>query len=201
MAEHVLEVHEVTEPPIDGHVDARDIAAYVDETATPPVRALVESHIITCAACRDEVVDVSRIARSAPRDGARRHMWIGAAAAAVLLVVLLRPPAVTDEYPRHRETPVTTTVAPVAIAPAGLVDAAPTFLWSAVPHADRYRIRIFDGSGSVIWERETGDTVASTDSLTFVPGRSYFWKVEAHAGFDRSTTTELIEFSVSDPRR
>lgn len=200
MAEHVLDVPEVTEPPIDGHVDARDVAAYVDGTATPAVRALVDAHLVTCAACRDEVMDVSRIAAFAPRERVPRRIWIGAAAAAVLLVVLLRPSTTPDERLTHRDAPVTTTVAPVAIAPAGLVDAAPGFVWSSVPHADRYHIRLFDAAGSVLWERETADTVAMADSIRVVPGRAYYWKVDAHAGFNRSTTTELIEFSVRDRR-
>jgi hypothetical protein len=54
----------------------------------------------------------------------------------------------------------------------------------------------------VIWQGETRDTVLTPPPpVALRLDRSYYWKVEAQTGFQRSTSTELVEFSIRSQRR
>jgi hypothetical protein len=91
------------------------------------------------------------------------------------------------------------TAAPRPIAPVDTVAGVAAFTWSSVPQADRYRVRLFDADGTVIWERETAETVATLPSVVGLRAQlRYYWKVEAHSGFDRWAASDLVEFV---PRR
>ena len=183
----------------DQHLDPKDVVAYVDGIAPPSERARIESHLVTCAECRDEVADAGRIIATLPRPrSARRTVIVSAAAIAATLLVFLWPGADSDlTTRRHRESPVTTTIAPTIVTPIGAVESADRFVWSSVPHAGFYELRIFDPDGSVIWQGQTRDTVLTTPSTVGLrTSRLYYWKVEAHTGIERSTSTELVEFSI-----
>jgi NAD(P)-dependent dehydrogenase (short-subunit alcohol dehydrogenase family) len=69
-----------------------------------------------------------------------------------------QPVASAVDEATHREQSVTTTAAPNLVAPAGAVAAADTFRWSNVPHADRYRLTLYDRDATVVWEAEGSDT-------------------------------------------
>src|SRR5438445_8410772 len=185
----------------DQHLDPNDVAAYIDGTAPPSERARIESHLVTCAECRDEVADAGRIIATLPRPrSARRTVVVSAAGIAAMLLVFLWPRA--DLTTRHRESPVTTTIAPTVLAPIGAVESANRFVWSSVPHAGLYELRIFDPDGSVVWQGQTRDTVlAPPPTVGLRADHSYYWKVEAHTGIDRSTSTQLVEFSIRAQRR
>jgi hypothetical protein len=180
-----------------------EIAAYVDGVASADVRSRIDTHLTECLDCRDEIVDASRIAATMSRTKrARTTIWIPAAVAAALVFILVRPNFVRDPGMEHREAPVTTTGLPRALAPVGIMDSLPRLLWTSVPNADRYQVRVFSADGSVLWEQATTDTVASLPStIDIQAGRTYYWKVEAHTGFDRRAASKLIEFSVRNPRR
>lgn len=203
MAQQVSEAPAVSELPSEYHLQPEEIAAYIDGIATGEVRTRLESHLAACDDCRSELVDASRIVAALPRArGMRGRVWMPAAAAAAIVLLLAWPRTVREPSVQHREAPVTTTIAPRAIAPIGAVDSATALVWSSVPYRDRYRVRVFDAAGSVIWETETIDTITSVPmSVSLRPGRSYYWKVEAQTGFGRSAATELIEFSVRQARR
>ncbi len=188
----------------DKHLQPDEIAAYVDGAAVGDARALVERHLAICAECRAEVAEVSQIVRTMP--GGRRPSWrvlVPAAAAAVLIVMWAAP--LRDSPPAaavHRDETVTTTVAPRPNAPAGVVDRATALRWTGVPGAMRYRVRLFAPDGTMIWERETSDTIAALpDSVMPRAGRAHYWKVEAHTGFDRWVSSELTEFTVRERAR
>lgn len=182
------------------HLEAQEIAAYVDGAISGDRYAAIQAHLATCAECRVEVFDVSRIVRSAPseRSSTRpwaRRIWISTAAAAAVVVVLAKIWIPQPETaPVHRgETQ--TAVAPRALAPAGQVDGVTTFVWSSVPQTESYHIRLFDSQGTVLWEEQTTDTVGKLPrSVLLRPGRSYYWKVVARTGFDRETASDLTEF-------
>ncbi|HEY3112623.1 MAG TPA: zf-HC2 domain-containing protein [Gemmatimonadaceae bacterium] len=186
------------------HLDPRDIAAYVDRAATPSERARIESHLVTCPECRAEVSEAAHIIYTLPRArGVRRGVLITTAGIAAVLLVFLLPR--TDRQIgklQHREAGVTTTVAPVILAPVGAVESADVFTWSSVPHADRYELRVFDSNASVVWQTETTDTVVSIPrTVSLRPGVSYYSKVQAHTGIERSTSTDLVEFLIRGPPR
>jgi hypothetical protein len=128
-----------------------------------------------------------------------------AIAAALILMVatsgdragVSRQVASGSDLKPHREPSLATTAAPYLIAPTGEAAAADTFRWSAVPHADRYRVTVFDRDGAVMWEAEASDTaVAPPRSLALAAGATFLWKVEARTGWDRWVASELVEFSV-----
>jgi hypothetical protein len=188
----------------DQHLEPREVAGYVDRVLPDTERARIEAHLATCPECRSEVADAGRIIATLPRPRhIRRGVMVSAAGIAAMLLVFLWPRADRDLGNRqHRESPVTTTIAPRVIAPIGGVESVDRFVWSSVPHAGLYTLRIFDPDGSVIWQGETPDTVLTPPPPVGLRlDRSYYWKVEAHTGFQRSTSTELVEFSILSQRR
>lgn len=186
------------------HLQPMEVASYVDGVASADSRARIEQHLVECAACRDEVLDASRVSASLARAKfGYPRLWIPAVVVAAALVLMVRSdaPPIRDRAGEHREAPVTSTIAPRAIAPIGLADSVAVLLWSSVPHASRYQVRLFDGDGSVLWKRETTDTAADLPAtIALRSGRTYFWKVEAHTGFGRTAATELIEFTIRESR-
>jgi hypothetical protein len=198
------EEREVTAGEFERHLRPDEVAAYADEGLPADVRAQLQAHMATCAECRAEVADVITIAGPVRQiQRANRPVWIAAAAAAAVVLLLVWPRGGNElREPQHREAPVTATVAPRAVAPIGTVDSAPVLVWSSVPYADNYRVRLFDREGSVIWERETADTVSSPPgALRLRAGASYYWRVEARTGFDRVVSSELIEFTLRSGSR
>jgi hypothetical protein len=185
-----------------GHLESGEVAAYLDRTLPPSDQSRIEEHIADCDVCRAELVEVARLLRTQPR----RRGWympigVAAAAAAVLLLVWPRPMEEPAVSPRYREPVVTTTVAPSVIAPRGASIAAPRFVWTEVPRADRYRLAVFDGTGRVVWETETRDTTAVLPgSIRLREGASYFWKVEAQTGWNRWVGSDLVQFSLGRTR-
>ena len=182
----------------DRHLEPHEIAAYVDGDVGGEQRVFIDAHLAACSECRTEVADVSRIVRTAPTTrGVSRRIWIPAAAAALALL-WVAPRALRDPGPpQHREEAVTMTVAPRAISPVGSVDTAGALVWSSVPYANSYRVRLFDADGTLLWEREAADTlVPIPDSIALRPQLLYYWRVEAHTGFDRRAESDLVEFRV-----
>lgn len=197
--------------PVERHLEVDETAAYVDGGVTGAERARMEAHLAACADCRAEVADVHRIVRSGGTSrGRATRVWIPAAAAAVLALMWAAPRALRQlGEPQHREEAVTMTVAPRPLIPVGSVDTVSALVWAAVPSANSYRVRVFDADGTLLWERETADTVAAVpDSILLtpqgfllVPQRSYYWRVEAQTGFDRWAASELTEFRLQRDRR
>lgn len=179
----------------DAHPDAAQVAAFVDRTADASVRRSIEAHLASCADCRAEVSDIVHIVAGARRRRNRPAWMAGVAAAAAIMLIAW--PRGGDRSPAvHRERPVTTTIAPAAVQPVGTADSMPALLWTAVPHADRYRVRVFAADGSVVWERESADTILAVPaSAGLRAGETYYWNVEAHIGFDRRVASELVGFS------
>jgi hypothetical protein len=131
-----------------------------------------------------------------------------AAAAIVLVAVRSDSPSGssvagrTSGTPVYRDQAVTTTAAPRLIAPIGVVPAIDSLRWTSVPHADRYRVTVFDRDGNTAHEAQTADTtLALPPPLAFARGQLYLWKVEARTGWDRWVGSELVEFTVSSPQR
>ena len=188
---------------LNRHLEPNEIASYVDGDVPGEVRASIEAHLADCAECRAEVAEVSRIVRTAPSaGGVSRRVWIPAAAAAALALLWVGPRAFRDQGPaEHRDEAVTSTVAPHPITPIGSVATATALVWSSVPYANNYRVRLFGTDGTVLWEREGMDTIVSIpDSIRLQPRVPYYWRVEAHTGFDRRAESDLVEFRLRGGR-
>ena len=188
-------------------LDDDTLAALAEGTIDPTTRAAVLPHLAGCARCRGAVASVARaladsgVAREVRGvEGAGRHRFyriaLPLAAAAALLLVLAWPRQTNDGGPPHRDPPPDAS-APVPIAPIGVVANATPLLWTAVAGADRYRVTLSDARGVVLYETQLADTVAALpDSIVLVAGRSYVWIVDARTGFDRWSTSRLVEFSI-----
>jgi putative zinc finger protein len=184
-----------------GHLSGEDVAAYLDRAVAETDRARIEEHLAECGVCRLEVVDVHRVLRK--HSLTRRWVrGIGIAAAAAALLLVFGPLALRQETgPTYREPPVTTAAAPTPLAPRGAVTAVSPLTWSAVPRADRYRVRVYDAAGNIMWEAETPDTATAVpEAVSLVAGEAYYWKVEARTGVDRWAASDLTRFTIGPAR-
>jgi len=182
----------------DMHPGADDLAAYLDCRLDDLARAEVEAHVAWCDECRAELREVSGILRTDGAKPRRRLAWIGpavaAAAAIVLLVAYPREPSSLDEGPAHRDAPGVVDPAPVLTSPAPDSEdpGARILRWTRVERADRYRVSVFNGAGTVVWRTETPDTsVSLPDAAGLVVGTSYLWRVDARVGIDRWLESRL----------
>lgn len=178
------------------HLAPAEVVGFVDRTADADARRRIMLHLASCGECRAEVAEVSILVRSTGQRH-RQPGWLAGVAAAALVAMLVWPRDAGEPPLEHREAPVTTTIAPAPRYPVGVVDSAPTVAWTAVPYADRYRLRLFTADGTVLWERESSDTALAIPTTTHLRiGETYYWNVEAQIGFDRTVTSELVAFSV-----
>jgi hypothetical protein len=185
----------------DAHLSSQELAALLDRGLSVAGRMRAELHLAACADCRHEAAAVSRILRTAPSP--RRVLMplgLAAALAALLLVPRLQ---VRREPPDRvsREPSVTTAVTPLAIAPRGAMPAVGRLVWSMVPHADRYRVKVMDENGTSVWQGETADTITVLpDSVRLAAEGLYFWQVEARIGWERWVASDLQDFTVQRGR-
>ena len=193
-------------------LDDDTLAALADGSLDAAARAAVLPHLAACARCRGVLASVTRaladasVAREvAAVEGVGRRRFfrivVPLAAAAVLLLVFAWP-RLKNDGDSHRGPPVSV-AAPVPLSPIGAVAEANVLQWTTLAGADRYRVTLFEAGGRALYETERIDTVATLpDSIRLVPGRSYVWMVEARIGFDRWSTSRLVEFLIvgSAPR-
>jgi len=153
-------------------------------------------------------LDGARSLRALHRPGVRTAL----ASAAVTVVVagaLLRPDpsARTDatavEAPAlHRESAITTTTAPRILGPGGPTTIDDSLRWTAVPHADRYQVMVFDREGTLVWDPQTSATsLPLAAHLRRDTTTTYLWKVEARTGWDRWVASEWEYLTIGMPER
>lgn len=196
-------------------LEEQAIADFVEGRLGAEARAPVVAHLLTCARCRAVAQATSRlladpaVAREIPRAGppAAERRWrhwslpLGVAAAAAVLLLVWPSTNDTGSTPGLRE-PTDTGTVPVGIAPRGSVARVDRLVWSSVPRAERYRLRLYDNEGAVLWTAETTDTsVALPDSVVLAPRVTYFWKVEAQTGWRRWVASDLVEFQLTGSQR
>lgn len=181
------------------HLTDDDVAAYLDRRLVGDDQDRVEAHLAWCTECRSEIGAISAILRRRP---ATRRRWVtfgpAAAAAAAIILLVAMPDRAPDEAatPAHRDAP-TTTAVPIHISPQGIVLTADAFIWHRSERADRYRMTLFDVSGSVMWRTETADTTAVLpDTVGLTMGATYLWRVDTRIGIDRWVETELQQFTI-----
>jgi hypothetical protein len=182
------------------------IADFVEGQLTPEARAPLVAHLLTCARCRSLVAAAGRLLADESVSGeiprAQERRWwrwslpLGlAAAAAVLLLVWPRSTSDIEPVPGLRERPVAGAVTPLLIAPRASVARVDRFVWSSVPQVDRYRLRLYDDQGALLWSAEAADTAVSLpDSVRLSAPAIYFWKVEAQTEWQRWASSDLVEF-------
>src|SRR3954466_1622973 len=188
----------MTEPPEpDAHMDAHQIAGYIEGTLDPEARAGAERHLADCEECTSELAAVSRL-----RPRARRPArWLGltAAAAAAIAIVVVGPRLgrqAPDTTPPERGDPAAA-AATALVAPAEGVTLreSPVFVWRAVPGAATYRISVTRADGDSVWSAAVRDTTARAPEGTLVPGTDvYYWYVDALVADGRSVAGPTHQF-------
>jgi hypothetical protein len=201
------------------HLDELAIATFAEGGATGDARAAAIAHFVTCTSCRAQLAElcaalkddaiVAELGFVTPRPstfqwsaGSRRGLIGGLAAAALVIAVVgtrvLNNNATTDGTAALRDESGAMSVAPTIIAPVTIAADTSAFRWSRVPGADRYRVSVFSADGVVVWETQTGDTIAAAPSPSPLRrGERYLWKVEARTDFDRWVSSRLAEFQVA----
>jgi anti-sigma factor RsiW len=159
------------------HVDANDLAAYVEDRLDGAERARVEAHLADCADCRADAVAALR-ARSRP--GAAWRWTVPALAAAVILVLAVprarRTPVAVDH---ERGAPPATVqlVAPDIGVVLPLADVQ--LVWRSVAAGTDYRVTVTGEDGTRIYAMSTRDTVVDVPSTSLRPAGRYLWTVDA----------------------
>lgn len=206
----VLQAGKGPDVPTPQCLDDDTMAALAEGALEPALRDAALPHLAACPRCRATVASVARVLRDAsvaraalavePGAWRRRVYRIAAIAlpAAAAVVLILASPRIPEEGESiHRAPTITAAPAPAPASPVGVVSDVRTLRWAAVPSADRYRVTLFDTEGRVLHEAEVvGASAVLPDSVVLVPGARYLWKVEARTGFDRWTSSELVEFSI-----
>jgi len=184
------------------------IADFVEGRLAPQMRAPVFAHLLTCGRCRALVKAssdfVTTVAGSVPQKRTVWQRWALPAglAAAAMLTLLLLPRSPDGDSPILREPPLTNTIAPVPLEPHGTVTRVERLVWSSVPNAQRYRVRLYDDQGGVVWQMQTTDTTASLGGTVRIsPAATYFWRVEAETEWRRWAASDLTEFRVAQRPR
>jgi len=189
-------------------LDPELVAALAEGSLQADARARALRHVAGCASCRRAVASVADALADGPItheieviDGRRRRTgrvlrtaapW---AAAATILLLLWSPAG--DDPATHRAGD-GTGQSPVPRGPVGMVADARVFDWSRVPGSDLYRVTVFNAAGAVIYETQGSDTtLALPDSVRLEDRQPYLWKVQARTGWDRWTSSELVEFTIA----
>jgi len=201
-------------------LDELSIADFVMGRLGTEAREPVVAHLLSCGRCRGVVKATGRLladpalgpelsgATRAPtgRRWRRLSLPLGLAAAAALVLLLVPPRGDDGAMPGLRDSTTDTTLAiagaPTPIAPRGFVVRVDRLVWSSVRSSERYRLRLYDEEGAVLWTLETADTlVALPDSVKLVPRGTYFWKVEARTEWRRWAASDLVEFTIGEASR
>ena len=173
------------------HLSSEALAGYLDDDLPGEEQRQVELHLASCPECREELAEVRGIQLRHRRQWARL-LVPAAAAAAVLLAIALPRQATTPSdirSGRNDELP----LGIVSPAPSAEISRGPiTFIWrSAGPDAS-YAFTLQEADGSVVWTSTVADTVTvSPDSVTFTPGLTRFWFVDALLPDGRSRSTGI----------
>lgn len=193
-------------------LDEMTIAALAEGVETDDSRAAAMAHLVTCASCRSQLTELRAALNDAemtdalPRPGTTRRLRstitrvsaAGLAAAAALVFTIGRNWTQRETAAPMRDETGALVVAPLAVSPVDMVSGTLVFRWSAVPRANRYRVRVFKPDGVVVWETLTSDTTAVPPSpMILQRGTHYLWKVEARTDFDRWVGSALTEFQLS----
>jgi hypothetical protein len=202
----------------DSCLDADSIAALADGAASGD--AAVLAHVASCARCRERLAsatealndqsvqsELTKLERGDPRAVPASRRWLvmaGLAAAAALVVVIgplksFRDSGAAVELPLNRDPSITSSPAPRIVSPTSQNVSEP-LRWTSVPHADLYRIRVWNPSGDVVWSTESRDTMVAVPRELAANTR-YLWEVEARTGWDRWVTSDLVELTLRDSRR
>lgn len=184
------------------HLTENELAGFLDNDLSPEERGRVEAHLDACHACRDELVEVTRLvahnhetgSATGPSQEEESRGWrrsagiVGVlAAAAVVTVVLVQPGEVALDGPTHElERSGIEGVGQLAVhAPrndAMVARQELRFVW-ADHGTESYRITVTAEDGALIWSHSLADTtVVPPADIELPPEDRLYWYVDAVSG-------------------
>lgn len=207
------------------HLDANDVARYVDGRIGEAERQDVEAHLAECPECSERVAaahgsleelreqeppaldpEVRRKAEALGAEGNgerdERHSAVRPAAIAGVLVLLL---GLAGVLYWHLQGPGSTRLRSptegevlTARAPAdgARVSEPPVLAWEEVSGAFAYRVTLYAPDGTVLWEKDTTTTrVPLPADVSLTEGRRYLWRAAALHSEGRELRSNLRTFT------
>lgn len=180
------------------HVDAHDVAGYIDGGLSAPDRERVAAHLADCDACRAEVAAIrGAIGTETPRYGTR---WVAAGAAAALaglvfLGSLLQTQGAGEPVLRAtgESSQTIVTVEPDSVVSGDVL----RFTWRSVGEEATYTVRVTGTDGVLVWSRaQLRDTTVTAPADILRPGASYFWSVEGLRADGRAFASRTRPFTL-----
>lgn len=183
------------------HLDPREISAYLEQRLSPADKERVQAHLVECASCRAEVVEVVDLMKAHEREAPRKR-WLlaGGLAAAAIATVLIGVPALreTGEAPDSLRAPEAAAVRE-AVRSVEVIAPSPdrpvprgdlVFEWETVGDDAAYRLTVADAGGRTLWSLETHETRAiPPQDLDLPTGETYLWYVDAVLADGTTATT------------
>ena len=160
------------------HVDANDLAAYVNRQLDAAARTRVEAHLADCAACRADALAALRARPKARMSWRVAAPALAAAAVAILVLPRLRQEPAPVDLERGGSAPIAVTLAaPDTGATLAFADVA--LAWRPAALDADYRVTVTVEDGSVAFTGSTRDTVATVPAASLRPATRYLWVVDA----------------------
>ena len=177
----------------------RELHLRADEVVAAAAGDLNSSHLLVCSRCRDEVAllrTVNGDLAASSRRGTRRWQAITIAALAAMAAVLaisLVPRRAADDHSTRSGSRLATVELLRATTAA---DGAPTFVWTPVDGATRYRVELFSEDGRSLWARDVDAPPVTWPADVPRAAGSYKWSVVALAGTTVVARSRLADLDV-----
>lgn len=185
----------MTDEPGAVHVNASELAAYVDRNLPPPDRARIEAHLADCAECRaDALAALRAVRRPAPA-----WRWAVPALAAAVVVLLVAPRAMRERVTRDTVRSRSGAAAVVLALPdsgAVLPLADLRFVWRATAPGATYRFSITTEDGVRVHDGSTGDTSVTVPETALRSGGRYLWMVDVLAADGTVLSSPARSFAI-----
>lgn len=170
-----------------------EIAGYLDRGLSDAARDRVETHLVQCSECRQNVAASQRLVQRIrrPRHVVTISALVAVAAAGVLMVRPQIQPREGSLERAHSDVPGLAVYAPTS----EITTRTARFVWGGASDAVSYRLTVSNGSGATLWTQSGTDTVAILpDSVTLSPGERYVWVADAILSDGSTRSTGLTEF-------
>lgn len=181
----------------DGHLDALQIAAFLDRGLSPAEYDRIETHLAECGECLRHVVETDELlkrVRRPKRLSIAGAVILAAASVALVAVASLRTGGSAGEAPAYRDSPQTSSL--LAYGPMGESPLKSVrFVWGSVSGAMSYRLTVTNADGETVWTHSGSDTVVTLPGLVRLrAGNRYVWVADAILSGGGSRSTGLREF-------
>lgn len=165
------------------------ILALVRREGSEDARVATLNHALSCAECERELELLRAVERAGAEPAppaARRAPWRRyagiALAASVVLAIALGPGRLLLERQRTVRGG-GEALTPIAPAADAVVTASPlsppTFVWHALPDAERYTLEVLTSDGALVFGEQTTDTSVTVASPHALAPGEYQWSVSA----------------------